>query len=119
LLAPERQVVRDAEVWGEGELLVHHRDPEPLRMSRIAKPHRLPLDVDRAVARTLELREQLHQRRLSGAVLSGHRVDFAGANVEAHGLERLHTRKPFADVADLDQRLVRLRTQRDLSSLAS
>jgi hypothetical protein len=44
----------------ERELLMNHRDPEPLRMPRIAEPDLLARDQDGSRARLLDLREQLH-----------------------------------------------------------
>jgi len=88
-------------VGRKGDLLMHHRDPEPLCMPGIAETHRLAVDLDRSVARPLELRQQLHQRRLPRAVLARDGVHLGRTDVDAYTLERLHTREALAHTADL------------------
>jgi hypothetical protein len=54
--------------------------------------------------------DDLDQCRLAGAVLAQQRMHLAGPHVEAHGLERLHAGKGFADAGELeDERRARRR----------
>src|SRR5947199_2538939 len=89
----------------ECEFLVHHGDPEPLRVSRVAEPDLLARDQDGSLARLLDLGEQLHQRRLARTVLPRDRVHLSGADVQADPVERLHPGEALAHTADLDHRL--------------
>jgi hypothetical protein len=104
-LAPEEQVLGDREVRRERELLVHHRDAERLRVPRPVEVDVAALDRDAAVVRLLDLREQLHQRGLAGAVLPGHNVDLAGPDVEVDVIDRQHPREALRDPAQHDDRV--------------
>ena len=108
VLAAERQVLGHGEMRRKREFLVHHRDPEPLRVPRIAEPDLLARHQDGSLARFLDLQEQFHQRRLAGAVLPRDRVHLSGEDVEADPVEGLHTRETLAHAADLDYRLPRI-----------
>jgi hypothetical protein len=105
VLPAERQVLGHGEMRRKRELLMHHRDPEPLRVPRIAEPDLLARDQDGSLAWLLNLREQLHQRRLAGAVLPRDRVHLSGEDVEADAVEGLHPGEALAHAADLDHRL--------------
>ena len=66
-----------------------HRDPEPLRVTRTVERDPLARRA-RIVALVglLDLREQLHQRRLAGAVLARDDVNLAGEDVEVDAVDR-------------------------------
>ena len=63
-------------------MLVHHPDTGVDRSARRAEAHRLPADLDLALVRVIEPVEDVHQRRLAGAVLAEQRVHLALAEVE-------------------------------------
>ena len=67
----------------EHEVLVHHPDPGLDRVPRRAEADRLPVQEDLARVVLVEPVEDVHQRRLAGAVLAEERVHLAPAHVEA------------------------------------
>ncbi len=79
------------------EFLVNQHDAGLLRGVDVGEADILPVEPERADVRALHAREDFHQRRLAGAVLSDHRHDFPRRNVQADAIERLHTGKTFAD----------------------
>src|SRR5713226_5825553 len=76
-LVPEHHVLRDGEDWDEHEVLVDHADPTSDRIRGIADRDRLAVDEDLAGVRCDESVEDVHERRLPGAVLAEERVDLA------------------------------------------
>ena len=62
----------------ERELLVDHRDAEALGVPRAVELDQLAGDLDLALIGSFDLREELHQRRLAGAVLARDDVDLPG-----------------------------------------
>ena len=78
-LAPEEQVLGDGEVGQQREFLEDGRDRRPPRASRgAAERDRLAVEPELARVRPMNAGEQLHQRRLAGAVLAGDGMDGAG-----------------------------------------
>ena len=59
----------------------------------------LPVDLDRAGVRRLHAVEDLHQRRLAGAVLPDDRVDGAAPDVDVDVVVGDHAREALADPA--------------------
>src|SRR3954449_6176130 len=92
-LVAEHEVLGDAQVRGERELLVDHGDPQLLGVARAVEAHLLALQLDVAVVPALGLGEQLHQRGLAGAVLAGHGVHLAPAHLEVDAVDRGDARK--------------------------
>ena len=76
-LLGEHDVLGDGHHRDEHEVLVHHPDARLDRVVRRAEPHRLALDRDLALVRVVEPVEDVHQRRLAGAVLAEERVHLA------------------------------------------
>jgi hypothetical protein len=64
-----------------------------LGISGASERHRLTGDLDFPLRGTLDLRENLHQGRLAGPVLPGHRVDLAGQDLEIHPVHGLDARE--------------------------
>src|SRR3712207_8271914 len=58
-----------SEVLAQGEVLVHGRDPELVRVGRGGDAHRAALERRRAVVGRLRTGDRLDQRRLAGAVV--------------------------------------------------
>ena len=52
----------------------------------------------------LDAADDLHQRRLAGAVLAEQRDDLSGVHVEAHAAQRVNARKTLVDAAKLKDR---------------
>ena len=76
-LAAEDDVLEDGEVVGEHEVLVHHADAGVDRVGGGAERHFLAVDPDHALVGALHPVQDLHQRRLAGAVLADDRVHLA------------------------------------------
>ena len=74
LLRAEHDVLEDAEVVGQHEVLEHHADAELDGLGGRAHRRRLAVDLDRAVVGLLHAVQDLHQRGLAGAVLAHDRV---------------------------------------------
>jgi hypothetical protein len=51
----------------------------------------------------LSLRQQVHQRRLAGAVLAGDGVDFPPSDAQSDIDDGVDTGEAFGDVAELDR----------------
>ena len=86
--APERagaehDVLEHGEVVGEGEVLVHHADAGRERGARLAGRERAAHDLDGARVGDVVAEEDVHQRRLAGAVLAEKRDDLALVQGEA------------------------------------
>ena len=78
----EDDVLGDRHHRNEHEVLVHHPDPAGDRLLRGAHAHGLPVDQDLALVRVVEPVQDVHQRRLAGAVLPEQRVHLAAPEVE-------------------------------------
>ena len=76
--------------------------PASIAALRRAEPDRLALDQDLALVRVVQPVEDVHQRRLAGAVLAEQRVHLAFAEVEADVVVRDDARKALRDVAHLE-----------------
>ena len=71
----QRDVLGDGQRIEEREVLEDHADAEAARRGRIGDRHRRPLPADFARGRLQRAVEDLHQRRLAGAVLAEEGVD--------------------------------------------
>ena len=78
----ERDVLGHGQRLEQREVLEHHADAEPPRGGRIGDGDRLALPADLAGGRLQRAVDDLHQRRLAGAVLAEQRVDLAGRDGE-------------------------------------
>ena len=104
--AAEGQVVDDAEVTDEAEVLVHEAEAGVPPGARRARVHRIPVDGDRAARIGVVVAgENLDQRRLPGAVLADQRVDLAAHHLEVHVVERQLTRKRLRQAGDREDGL--------------
>ena len=63
-------------------MLVHHADAGRDRLARTADAHRLAVDADLAGVGLVEAVDDVHQRRLAGAVLADDAVDDAARDDE-------------------------------------
>ena len=87
----EEDVVLDAELGNEAQLLVHERDAVRLRVVRVPERDLLAVEADHALVRPDEPDERLHERALAGAVVPADRVHLADPDVEReapHGAHR-------------------------------
>ena len=78
----QRDVLGDSQRVEQREVLKNHADAETPGRGGIGDDYRLPLPADFAGGRLEGTVEDLHQRRLAGAVLAEERVNLAGMNDE-------------------------------------
>ncbi len=95
--AAEKDVVGDAEFGDEVEFLMDDGDPGCLGVAHIGEAGGFSIDADGALVVRVDAGQDLHQRRLAGAVLAHERMDFARAQFEAHILERRDAAERFRD----------------------
>ena len=77
-LDAEHDVLGDREGGNEREMLEHHPDARRDGGARRMKDDRLAVEEDLSGIGLLDAEQDLHQRRLAGAVLADHGVDRAG-----------------------------------------
>ncbi len=78
----QHDVVEDTEIVGKGEMLVHHADACGNGCPRLARRERFPLDFDRPLIGDIVAEQDVHQRGLTGAVLTQEADDFAARQCE-------------------------------------
>ena len=98
-LGAEDDVLEHGEVVGEHEVLEHHADPGLDRVGRRVQGDLGAVDLDGARVGRLDAVEDLHQRRLAGAVLADDRVDGAAPDVDVDVVVGDHAGEPLADPA--------------------
>ena len=103
-LDSEHDVLGDRHHRDQHEVLVHHADPEVDRVAGRAHLDRLAVDQDLALVRPVEAVEDVHQRRLPGAVLAEQRVHLAAAQVEVDVVVRDHAGEALRDALQLEER---------------
>ena len=101
----QEDVVLDAQLGHEAELLVHERDAVTLRVERVPERELLALEADRALVGPDEPDERLHERALAGAVVPADRMHLPGPDVERQPLHRPHRPERLREVDDLEQHL--------------
>ena len=101
-LGREHDVLRDRHHRDQHEVLVHHPDPVLDRGPRRAEHGRLAVDQDLALVGVVEPVEDVHQRRLAGAVLAEQRVHLALAQVEVDVVVRDDAGEALRDPTKLE-----------------
>ena len=84
-------------------MLVHHADPVLDRGLRGAERDALAFDPDLALVRVVEPVEDVHERRLAGAVLAEERVHLAPAQVEVDVVVGEDAGEPLRDPPELER----------------
>ncbi len=102
-LAAEKDVLGDAQVRYEVELLVDGCDAVPLGVLRAVDAHGLAADEDAARVRTVGAGEHLDECRLARAVLAEQGVHLAGAQIEIDAVERDHAGEGLAHALHAEQ----------------
>ena len=105
-LAADEHVLGHRQVAHEVQLLVDHGDPKVLGRSRGGDLLLLSTDADHPRIAPVDPSQDLHQRRLSRAVLPDQAVDLARAQLELRALECADARKALGDIDHLDQELI-------------
>ena len=101
-LRGEDDVLGDGHHRDEHEMLVHHSDPGCDRAVRRGEVGRCAVEQDLPVVRPVEAVEDVHERRLAGAVLAEERVHLAPAQVEIDPVVRENTGEALRDAAQLE-----------------
>ena len=107
------RLVGEDDVLGHGhhrdqhEMLVDHSDPVLDRVARRREGDPLSLDQDLALVGVVQAVEDVHQRRLSGAVLAEQRVHLSLAQVEVDVVVCKYPGKALRDSPELEQRRLR------------
>ena len=101
-LRREHDVLGDGHHRDQHEVLVHHPDPCVDRVVRRAELDRLAVEQDLALVGPVEPVEDVHQRRLAGAVLAEEGVHLAAAQVEVDVVVREDAREALRDAAQLE-----------------
>ena len=81
-LATQPDVLGDGALREQVELLEHRGDAGSLRLERMVEAHRAAVELDGAAVGSVHAGEDLHQRRLAGAVLPDQAVHLTRAQVE-------------------------------------
>ena len=85
-LASQDDVFGDGEIRDQLEMLVHHADPQAVRIQGAVDGHLSAAQRDSAGAGLLQSVEDLHERRLAGPVLADDRVDLVLLDGEIHAI---------------------------------
>ena len=83
---------------------MHDADPGAGRLGGVRKSYPLPIDQDLARIRHILAAEDLHQRRLAGAILAAQSMHFPGKAIEGNVNERKRSAKRLGDTAHLQTR---------------
>ena len=103
--AADEHVLRRRQVVHQEEFLVDDADARLLGGERGRQGDGFTPHQDLALVGLVEPRENLHQRRLAGAVLADERVHLPGAQGEVDALQRPDPREELADTPGLEQNL--------------
>src|SRR5581483_9373485 len=101
-LAAEKDVLGDAQVGRDAELLVHHADARVERVAGRAELALATLNDEGAPIRAVYARDDLHERALAGAVLAHQAVDLARSKGEIDSPQRLDAAEGLGDLAQLE-----------------
>ena len=105
--ASKQDVFRGAQRRHEAYLLGNRRNSFRDRVERRAEPRRPPSQEDLPVAGREGTREDLDERRLSGAVLADERMDLRRPDLQIDAIERIDARKALRQPPYRDGRRVR------------
>ena len=97
-LEPEHDVLGDGQRLHQHEVLVHHADAQVDRLARALDVDHRAVDDDLTRVGAEQPVRDVHQRRLSGAVLAEKRDDLAAVNVERDVVDGENSRKTLGDV---------------------
>ena len=82
-------------------MLVHHANPGLNGFRRVPEDALLPVNNDGAAIWLIDAREDVHEGRLSCAVLTEKAKDFPAFNLDGYVVVREHTRELLGDLPKL------------------
>src|SRR5690606_24920280 len=103
-LGAEQQVLQDRERLDQHEVLVDHADAGPDRVLGALDPALFAVDPDRAPVGLVVAVEDVHERRLAGAVLADDAVDGAGGDRQVDVPVGVHRAEALVDADQLNRR---------------
>jgi hypothetical protein len=103
-LAAEKDVLGDGQIGRDAQFLMHHADTGRERVARRTKAHLMPVETKLARVIAMHAGDDLHQRRLAGAVLADETMDLAGLEHEADIAQGRDAAEGFRDAQKLDDR---------------
>ena len=101
-LCAKRDVVHHAQVRGERQLLIDHRNARATRIARVSRRVRRTVQHHRAGIRRRGARKNGHQRALAGAILADQRAHLAAAHGKVDTVERHGAAKRLPHAAHLE-----------------
>ncbi len=100
----EHDVLGDGESLDQPELLVHHADTGVEGVAGGGEADRLPVELDLAFVGPVETGEDVHQRRLAGAVFAEQGVHLPGGRLEINMVVGEHAREALRDLQHRNSR---------------
>src|SRR5205823_254200 len=104
LMPAEVDVLGDGESADQFEVLMDHADAGRDRVARRGEVDGIAVDDDLAGIGTVDAGEDVHQRRLAGAVLTEERVDLAGPDLEVDPGIRQNAGEGLGDAFEENER---------------
>src|SRR5690349_7523515 len=98
-------------------MLIHYGNPHVKRITRTSEVDHFAIHMDLTFVRTQISAEYIHQRALTGAILTAQRVYLASGNGHADLLQCLYTRKRFAYVPDFNSGGLHLNVESRINEL--
>src|SRR5690606_26298792 len=105
ILPAEMDVLRNGECLYQLEMLVDHADAGGDRLDRRSKADLPSVDEDASPVRLVDAGQDVHQRRLAGAVLAQKSMNLSRDEVEVQVLVGDDARKGLDDALEADDRL--------------
>ena len=102
-LTADEQILRDRQIRKELQLLVNHANALGNGVARGRKAGRLAVEPQLARCRLLYAREDIHQRRLAGAVFADERAHHASVEAHVDGIERSRAWKNLGNPPRLER----------------
>jgi hypothetical protein len=103
-LGAEKDVLLHAEVRGEVQFLINHRDAALPGVQWIARHEGLAVELERAGVRLIRAAQDFHERALARAVFADERVNLARRHRERNVPQRRRRPERFADGGHLQAR---------------
>ena len=104
-LAAEEDVGRGGEIVGECKILIDDLDPDGAGVDGPMEMHRVAVETHVAMARREIAGDDLHQRRLAGAVVAHQADHLAGRDLQVDAMQRADRAEFLADPRQLQNRL--------------
>ena len=100
----DEQVFGDAEIAEQVQFLVDEGDALPGRLARTFRPKILAVEDDAPGIHLVDAADDVHRRRLAGAVLADEPENPARLQREADVVQDLHAEEALAEPGDVEQR---------------